>query len=219
MVSRLLHLEFAVGEETVLLAGPNGAGKSTLLRLLLGIAAPQAGRISLDGRTLFDGDINLPPEARGLGYLPQDYALFPHLDVRGNVGFGLRRAERAARTQEVLEALQIAPLAARRVQELSGGERQKVALARALAPRPRALLLDEPFAALDAQARRQLRQFLSAQLEALRLPALVVSHDPADAAVGRRIVVMERGRIVQEGTLESLRASPATPFIAEWTAR
>ena len=219
MVTRLLDVEFKVGEETVLLAGPNGAGKSTLLRLLLGIVAPLKGRISLDGRTLFDGTVNLPPEARGLGYLPQDSALFPHLDVRGNVGFGLRRAEREARTREVLEALQIGPLASRRVQELSGGERQKVALARALASRPRALLLDEPFAALDTQARRQLRQYLSAQLSALRLPALVVSHDPADAGVGRRIVVMERGRIAQEGTLDALRASPATPFIAEWTAR
>jgi ABC-type sulfate/molybdate transport systems ATPase subunit len=91
-----------------------------------------------------------------------------------------------------------------------------VALARALAPRPHALLLDEPFAALDAQARRQVRSFLSEQLAALRLPALVVSHDPADAALGQRIAVMERGRIVQQGTLADLRAAPATPFIAEW---
>ena len=105
---------------------------------------------------------------------------------------------------------------ARRVQELSGGEQQKVALARALAPRPRALLLDEPFAALDAQARRQLRGFLAGQLAVLRLPALVVSHDPADAAVAQRIVVMEGGRIVQEGTVEALRRAPATGFIAEW---
>lgn len=217
VVTPLLDLQLAVGAETVLLAGPNGAGKSTLLRLLLGIAAPRSGRIALDGRTLFeDGTVNLPPEARGLGYVPQDYALFPHLDVAGNVGFGLARDLRRERTQEVLEALRIAPLATRRVQELSGGEQQKVALARALAPRPRALLLDEPFAALDAQARKQLRQFLAGQLRALRLPALVVSHDPADAAVGQRIVVMERGRIVQDGPLESLRAAPATPFIAEW---
>jgi molybdate transport system ATP-binding protein len=220
--TRLLDLELSVDAETVLLAGPNGAGKSTLLRLLLGIAAPQSGRIALDGRTLFDAGINLPPEERGLGYVPQDYALFPHLDVAGNVGFGLRRPERAQRTREVLEALHISQLAARPVQELSGGELrdvQKVALARALAPRPRALLLDEPFAALDAQARRQLRRFLAAQLEALRLPALVVSHDPADAAAFQRIVMMEGGRIVQQGTLDDLRAVPATPFIAEWTAR
>ncbi len=219
MVTGLLDLQLAIGPETVLLAGPNGAGKSTLLRLLLGIDAPGSGRIALGGRVLFDGNVDLPPEARRLGYLPQDYALFPHLDVRGNVSFGLRPHQRAARTQEVLEALQIAKLADRRVQELSGGERQKVALARALAPRPLALLLDEPFAALDTQARRQLRQFLSAQLEALRLPALVVSHDPADAGVGRRILMMERGRIVQEGTFEALRKAPATPFVAEWTAR
>jgi molybdate transport system ATP-binding protein len=170
---------------------------------------------------LFDAEagIDLPLDERALGYLPQDYALFPHLDVAGNVGFGLRRPERAQRTREVLEALQISQLAERPVQELSGGERQKVALARALAPRPRALLLDEPFAALDAQARRQLRGFLAAQLAALRLPALVVSHDPADAAAFQRIVMMEGGRIVQQGTLDDLRAAPATPFIAEWTAR
>jgi ABC-type sulfate/molybdate transport systems ATPase subunit len=103
------------------------------------------------------------------------------------------------------------------VRALSGGEQQKVALARALAPRPKALLLDEPFAALDAQARRQLRAFVAAQLAALRLPALVVSHDLADAAVASRVVVMEAGRIAQQGSLEDLRRTPATPFIAEWS--
>jgi molybdate transport system ATP-binding protein len=216
VVTQLLDVQLAVGAETLLLAGPNGAGKSTLLRMLLGIGAPQSGRIALDGRMLWDGKTNLPPEERRLGYVPQEYALFPHLDVAGNVGFGLRRSERRERTREVLEALQIAHLSARRVQTLSGGERQRVALARALAPRPHALLLDEPFAALDAQARRQVRSFLSEQLAALRLPALVVSHDPADAALGQRIAVMERGRIVQQGTLADLRAAPATPFIAEW---
>jgi molybdate transport system ATP-binding protein len=216
IVTRLLDVQLAVGAETLLLAGPNGAGKSTLLRMLLGIGAPQSGRIALDGRMLWDGKTNLPPEERRLGYVPQEYALFPHLDVAGNVGFGLRSSERRERTREVLEALQIAHLSARRVQTLSGGERQRVALARALAPRPHALLLDEPFAALDAQARRQVRSFLSEQLAALRLPALVVSHDPADAALGQRIAVMEHGRIVQQGTLADLRAAPATPFIAEW---
>ncbi len=219
IVTGLLDVQLAVGAETLLIAGPNGAGKSTLLRTLLGIAAPRSGRIALDGRTLWDETASLPPEERGLGYVPQAYALFPHLDVAGNVGFGLKRPERKERTREVLEALQIAHLSARRVQTLSGGEQQRVALARALAPRPRALLLDEPFAALDAQARRQLRQFLSRQLESLRLPALVVSHDPADAAVGSRIAVMERGRIVQQGALDELRAAPATPFIAEWAAQ
>jgi molybdate transport system ATP-binding protein len=219
VVTRLLDLQLTAGAETLLLTGPNGAGKSTLLRILLGIATPHSGRIALDGRTLFGDDVDLPPEERGLGYVPQQYALFPHLDVAGNVGFGLQRGERRERTLEVLEALQIAHLAARRVQTLSGGEQQRVALARALAPRPRALLLDEPYAALDARARRQLRRFLWEQLEALRLPALVVSHDPADAAAGQRIAVMEQGRIVQQGTLAELRAAPATPFIAEWSAQ
>jgi molybdate transport system ATP-binding protein len=219
VITPLLDLKLTIAAETVLLAGPNGAGKSSLLRALLGLATPTAGRIALDGRTLFDERTNLPPEERGLGYVPQDYALFPHLDVAGNVGFGLRREAREQRTREVLAALQIPHLASRRVQGLSGGERQKIALARALAPRPRALLLDEPFAALDAQARRQLRQYLAAQLAALRLPALVVSHDPDDAEVGRRIVVLEHGRIAQQGTLEELRAAPATGFIAEWAAK
>ena len=218
MVTDLLDVRLVVGDEAVLLAGPNGAGKSSLLRALLGIVRPREGRIALDGRTLFDGRTDLPPEQRGLGYVPQDYALFPHLDVRGNVGFGLPRAQRPGRTREVLEQLEIAHLAERRVATLSGGERQRVALARALAPRPRALLLDEPFAALDAQARRQLRQSLSRWLSELKLPALVVSHDPADAPLGQRIVVLERGRIVQEGALADLRAAPATPFVAELSA-
>jgi ABC-type sulfate/molybdate transport systems ATPase subunit len=213
-----LDVQLAVGKEAVLLAGPNGAGKSTLLRMLLGILPPQRGRIALDGRTLFDGRIDLPPEERRLGYVPQDSALFSHLDVAGNVGFGLRRAERAARAREVLEALEISHLARRRVETLSGGERQRVALARALAPRPRALLLDEPFAALDAQARPQLRQYLAQRLSALGLPALVVSHDPADASLGQRIVVLEHGRVVQQGTLAQLRAQPATPFVSELAA-
>ncbi|MGZ6144172.1 MAG: ABC transporter ATP-binding protein, partial [Myxococcales bacterium] len=183
------------------------------------IVRPREGRIALDGRTLFEAGVeDLPPEQRGLGYVPQDYALFPHLDVRGNVGFGLPRAQRPQRTGEVLEQLQIGHLAERAVATLSGGERQRVALARALAPRPRALLLDEPFAALDAQARRKLRASLSTWLAELRLPALVVSHDPADAPLGQRIVVLERGRIVQEGSLAELRAAPATPFVAELAA-
>ena len=215
-----LHLSLKIGAEAVLLAGPNGAGKTTLLKMLLGILAPRRGRISLDGRALFDESlgIDLPPEQRRLGYVPQDYALFPHLDVAGNVAFGLPRRERDGRLRETLQALQLAHLARRRVQTLSGGERQRVALARALAPQPRALLLDEPFAALDAQARRQLRESLAARLAALRLPALVVSHDPADATLGSRIVVLEQGRIAQQGTLAELRERPATEFVRELAA-
>jgi len=215
-----LSVQLSVGAETILLAGPNGAGKTTLLRILLGIRAPSQGRISLDRRTLLDTTtgFEVPPERRGIGYVPQDYALFPHLDVAGNVAFGLRRKERAERTGQILSELGIVHLAYRRVQALSGGERQKVALARALAPRPRALLLDEPFAALDAQARRQLRDQLAQTLSSWRLPAIVVSHDPADAVIGSRIVVLEGGRIAQEGTLGELRERPATPYVEQLAA-
>jgi molybdate transport system ATP-binding protein len=219
-----LDVRLAVGRESVLIAGPNGAGKSTLLRLLLGLETPSAGRVLLDGRVLFDSaaGIELPPEDRLLGYVPQDYALFPHLDVRDNVAFGLARLgrnERRARTQAVLDSLELAPLARRRVQTLSGGERQRVALARALAPQPRALLLDEPFAALDAQARQKLRRSLSQRLAEWGLPALIVSHDPADAPIGQRLVVLEQGRVVQQGTIAELRAQPATGFVAELCAQ
>jgi molybdate transport system ATP-binding protein len=212
-----LSVRLSVGKETLLVVGPNGAGKTTLLRILLGIQAPTRGRISLDGQPLLDtkSDLNVPPERRGIGYVPQDYALFPHLDVAGNVGFGLFRRDRHERVPEVLSQLGIAHLSRRRVQGLSGGERQKVALARALAPHPRALLLDEPFAALDVQARRQFRGQLAETLSSWRLPALIISHDPADAVVGSRIVVLERGRIAQEGTLEQLRARPATAYVQE----
>jgi molybdate transport system ATP-binding protein len=219
-----LDVRLAVGREAVLLAGPNGAGKSTLLRLLLGLETPSGGRVLLDGRVLFDSaaGIELPPEDRFLGYVPQDYALFPHLDVRDNVAFGLARLgrnERRARTQAVLDSLELASLARRRVQTLSGGERQRVALARALAPQPRALLLDEPFAALDAQARQKLRRSLSQRLAEWGLPALIVSHDPADAPIGQRLVVLEQGRVVQQGTIAELRAQPATGFVAELCAQ
>ena len=209
-----LDVRLAVGADAVLVAGPNGSGKSTLLRLLLGVLRPDSGSIALDGRTLFDGRIDLPPEERRLGYLPQDYALFPHLDVLANVAFGLPRNDRRRRAVEWLERLDAGHLAARRIGALSGGERQRVALARALAREPRALLLDEPFASLDQGARRELRGSLRRWLNAWRLPALIVSHDLLDAEVAGHIAVLENGRIVQEGTPEQLRASPASGFVA-----
>jgi molybdate transport system ATP-binding protein len=209
-----LDVRLSVGADAVLVAGPNGSGKSTLLRLLLGVLRPDDGLIALDGRTLFDGRIDLPPEERRLGYLPQDYALFPHLDVLGNVAFGLPRDDRRRRAVEWLERLDAGHLAARRIGALSGGERQRVALARALAREPRALLLDEPFASLDQGARRELRGSLRRWLNAWRLPALIVSHDLLDAEVASRIAVLENGRIVQEGTPGELRASPASGFVA-----
>ena len=216
-----LALVLSVGAETLLVAGPNGAGKSTLLLLLLGVARPDRGRIALDGRTLFDTHADVPAEDRRLGYLPQDYALFPHLDALGNVAFGLAdfpRRERRARAAAWLERMGASHLANRHVGALSGGERQRLALTRALAREPRALLLDEPFASLDSSARRELRASLRRSLLEWRLPALIVSHDPDDAMLADRIAVMERGRIVQQGTRDDLRAAPSSPFVAAFAA-
>jgi len=159
----------------------------------------------------------VPAEERGLAYVPQDYALFPHLDVLGNATFGLAaldRRERVRRATGWLERLGAGDLAHRFPSALSGGERQRVALARALARTPRALLLDEPFASLDPIARRQLRASLTGWLREWRLPALIVSHDPADAVLADRIAVLERGRIVQQGTLEELRRAPGSDFVS-----
>jgi molybdate transport system ATP-binding protein len=173
----------------------------------------------VEGRVLYDAEqgIDVPAEDRELGYLPQDYALFPHLDVMRNAMFGLAqlpRAERMGRAGEWLERLGVGHLARRYPAGLSGGERQRVALARALARNPRALLLDEPFASLDPVARRQLRVSLRAWLRSWRLPALIVSHDPADAALADRIAVVEKGRVVQQGTLLELRQAAATSFVS-----
>jgi molybdate transport system ATP-binding protein len=216
-----LALELTVGAETLLVAGPNGAGKSTLLRLLLGVVRPDRGRIALEGRILFDANLDVPAEDRRLGYVPQDYALFPHLDALGNVAFGLAgfpRRERLARAAAWLGRMGASHLAHRRVEALSGGERQRVALTRALAREPRALLLDEPFASLDSSARRELRASLRRSLLEWRLPALIVSHDPDDAMLADRIAVLERGRIVQQGTREELRAAPSSAFVAGFAA-
>jgi ABC-type sulfate/molybdate transport systems ATPase subunit len=217
-----VHLE--TGDRPLVLVGPNGAGKTSVLLMVLGALRPLRGRVELDGEVLFDAErrIDLAPEERGLGYVPQDYGLFPHMTVIGNVAFGLecrhrlRRAERRERALALLEALDVGHLANRLPRSLSGGEGQRVALARALASEPRALLLDEPLAALDASVRRQLREFLPSRLAMLKLPAIVVTHDPADAAaLGQDIAVIEAGRLVQRGTLRDLRERPATPFVAE----
>jgi len=218
-----LRIELSLDREAVLVAGPNGAGKSTLLRLLLGVLSPDSGRIALDGTVLFDAaaGIDLAAEDRELGYLPQDYALFPHLDVIGNAVFGLarmRRADRLPHASGWLERLGVGHLSQRSPAALSGGERQRVALARALARNPRALLLDEPFASLDPVARRELRISMRGWLREWRLPALIVSHDPADAVLADRIAVVEHGRVVQQGTLDELRQAAASGFVSAFAA-
>jgi molybdate transport system ATP-binding protein len=182
------------------LAGPSGAGKTTLLRIVAGLVRPDAGRVALNGAVL-DG---VPAFRRDIAYVFQEYALFPHLDVLGNVTFGLAargvpRADRAARAHAWLERLGIAPLARARPAALSGGERQRVALARALAWAPRAVLLDEPFAALDDATRSAVRDEVRAVLAALDVPVVLVTHDETDvAAFAAPVVRLERGAVMIE---------------------
>ncbi len=199
--------------------GPSGAGKTTLLRCISGLDRPERGsRIVFAGRVWDDDVVHVPPQHRGLGFLFQDHALFPHLDVDANVGFGLHRVARADRPARIREALRAAGaehLAGRRTAELSGGEAQRVALARALAPRPRLLLLDEPLAALDAPTRTRLRGELRALLVASGIPALVVTHDRAEAlALGDRMAVLDAGRLCQVGPVPEVFSRPNSEQVA-----
>jgi len=208
---------------TLVVIGPNGAGKTSLLSLLLGVLPAESGRIEVGGRALLDTSAGLlvPPEERRLAYVPQDYALFPHLSARRNVEFaldcaatGLARGARSARATALLAELGLEALAARRPAALSGGEKQRVALARALAASPRALLFDEPLAALDVHARAEVRAFLAAYLARVALPTIVVTHDARDArALADRLLVLEAGRVTQTGTWDELRSRPASRFV------
>jgi molybdate transport system ATP-binding protein len=213
------------GEGTLVIVGPNGAGKTTLLLMILGIRRPHTGRITVGESRLLDtvANIEVAVENRRLGYVPQDYALFPHMTVLENVEFALecnssnrQRKSRRIQAEAMLGDLGLTGLVARQTAELSGGEKQKVALARALAAKPQALLLDEPLAALDVTARSDVRSFLAAHLKKQRIPAVVVSHDAVDAkALGDRFAVLEAGRIAQTGTWEELCERPATRFVQQ----
>jgi molybdate transport system ATP-binding protein len=209
-----LDVELTVGRDVVALVGPSGAGKTTVLRAVAGLARA-AGRIVAGGATWLDSDagVDLPPEERSVGLVFQEYALFPHLSVRGNVEFGRRGAAPA-----LLERFGLAALADARPRELSGGERQRVALARALAPEPAVLLLDEPLAALDAHTRSAVRGELQQLLRDADRPTLVVTHDFEDAAtLASRVGVLVDGRLRQLATPEELVAAPADPFVASLT--
>jgi molybdate transport system ATP-binding protein len=211
----VLGLSLDVDGAPVALVGPSGAGKTTVLRAVAGLVRPSAGRVALGDWAWFDAEdaVDLPPEERAVGYLFQDYALFPHLSVAENVGFGGRR-----RVDELLERFGIAHLRRARPRELSGGERQRVALARALAREPRVLLLDEPTAALDAQTRAAVRAELAALVRELGLPTLVVTHDFAEAAaLASRVGVIVRGRILQLAAPRELVVAPADTFVARFT--
>jgi molybdate transport system ATP-binding protein len=215
-----LDVAWEADDRVVALFGPSGAGKSLTLGCLAGLVRPEAGRIVVNGRTFDDvaGGIHLPPQARRLGYVFQGYALFPHLTVAENVGFGLRdrpRAERHRRTGAVLERLGLAGVAGRLPRELSGGQRQRVALGRALAPDPEVLLLDEPFSALDAPLRRQLRDELGRLIREWGKTVVLVTHDLAEAyQLGERLVVYDAGRVVQAAPKAELLLRPASEAVA-----
>ena len=208
--------------------GPNGAGKTTLVRALLGAVPLSSGRVEVGGALLDDtqGRVRVPLQERRLAYVPQGYGLFPHFTVLENLTFALgRRDPRAlgARSRERLDAaiarFELGPLLARRPGALSGGEKQRVALGRALALEPRAILLDEPLAALDPVSRRETRAELAAALGELGLPTLLVTHDAADAlALGDCAVVLEGGRVTQVGPPAELQRAPATAFVAAFFA-
>jgi molybdate transport system ATP-binding protein len=218
-----IDIAFQAHERPVTIVGPNGAGKTTALMLILGALKPTGGRVVVDGETVFEHlrRIDVAVERRGIGFLPQKYALFPHLDVVENVAYGLRGASRRDRRESAMAALKsldVATLAGRRPSELSGGEAQRVALARALAACPRALVLDEPLAALDAGVRRDVREFLSQHLRALKIPTVVVTHDRSDVeSLDGEVIVLERGSVVQRGHLSEIVARPATEFVRQFS--
>jgi ABC-type Fe3+/spermidine/putrescine transport system ATPase subunit len=200
------------------LLGPSGCGKTTLLRIVAGLEQADAGAVRLEGAAVDE----LPAHRRGVGLMFQDYALFPHLDVAGNVVFGLEmqgrpRAEARAQVAELLELVGLRGYGARRVYELSGGERQRVALARALAPRPRLLMLDEPLAALDRELRERLQEELRAILRAVGVTALYVTHDQGEAfALADVVALLNAGRLEQVGPPEALYRRPASVWAARF---
>ena len=204
--------------ELVALLGPSGCGKSTVLRLAAGLEPLQAGRIDIDGQTVATPEGGLPPEQRSVGLMFQDFALFPHLSVLDNVAFGLAaqpRGERKATAMALLERLGVAELARSYPHRLSGGEQQRVALARALAPKPKVMLLDEPFSDLDVVLRDQVRETSTAVLHESGTPTLMVTHDPEEAMLmADRVALMRDGRIVQEGPPDQLYRRPVNAFCA-----
>lgn len=209
-----LRVAFGVGEGITALFGPSGAGKTLTLRSIAGLTTPRSGRIVASGRTLFDSAaaIDVPPRERGIGYLFQQYALFPHLTVEQNVGFGLHRLARSVRSRRVDEMLALVGLEGlgrRRPAQLSGGQQQRVALARALAPEPDLLLLDEPFAAVDLRTRRRLRAELRRIQEATSTPMILVTHDLAEVRqLSESLVVLDGGRVREAGATRALLADP-----------
>ncbi len=201
----VLDVSLEIPPGFTILYGPSGAGKSTLLDCVAGLVQPDAGRISAGGLTLFDSaaGTNLPPQKRQLAYVFQSLALFPHLSVVDNVGYGIAHldpAERSEQVRAILESFRIGSLGARKPDEISGGEKQRVALARSLVTSPRVLLLDEPLSALDDEVKSEIVEDLCAWNAARRLPILYVTHSREEVnALGERMIALDGGRVVGEG--------------------
>ena len=205
------------------LIGPSGCGKTTLLRLVAGFLTPDRGRIALHGDAVTGDRLLVPAEQRRVGMVFQDIALFPHLDVAANIGFGLNRwtpDQRRARVEELLNLVGLPGMGGRYPHQLSGGQQQRVALARALAPKPRLLLLDEPFSALDAELREQISRDVRAILLKEGITALFVTHDQNEAfAIADRVGVMDAGRLAQWDTPYRIYHRPRTRFVADFIGR
>lgn len=201
----------------VALVGPSGCGKTTALRAIAGFQATDAGTITVRGRTVEGEGISVPPEARRVGMVFQEFALFPHISVGENVGYGVRGADRVERVVQLLKLVGLEGYEDRFPHELSGGEQQRVALARALAPEPDVVLLDEPFSNLDAPQRERMRRELRHIIRATGITAVFVTHDQAEAlAIADYLAVMRDGAVIQTGTPDDVYAQPASPWIARF---
>ncbi len=203
------------GEITAII-GESGSGKSTLLRILAGLEIPQAGELKVNNKIFIDDENFIPVEKRGIGMVFQDYALFPHLSVEKNVLFGLNKLEKKSaekRTHEVLDLVSMKEFIKRYPHELSGGQQQRIALARALAPNPEIILLDEPFSNLDANLQGKIRNELKAILKTSGETAIFVSHDKDDLEIADRVVILDRGEVIQTGTPAEIFRNPKNEYV------